>query len=115
MPGTSRHHWGTDIDLNNFNNAYFEKGQGLEIYQWLVINAPKYGFCQVYTEKNSARPEGYNEEKWHWSYLPIAQQLTELARREMNDELVSGFKGAATCAQIGVVEKYVLGINQDCF
>ncbi len=31
MPGTSRHHWGTDIDLNNLNNSFFEKGEGLKI------------------------------------------------------------------------------------
>ncbi|NJK84501.1 MAG: M15 family metallopeptidase [Saprospiraceae bacterium] len=28
MPGTSRHHWGTDIDLNSFSNSYFEQGEG---------------------------------------------------------------------------------------
>ena len=28
MPGASRHHWGTDIDLNNLSPAYFQSGQG---------------------------------------------------------------------------------------
>jgi D-alanyl-D-alanine carboxypeptidase len=28
MPGSSRHHWGTDLDLNAFNNEWFEKGIG---------------------------------------------------------------------------------------
>ena len=28
MPGSSRHHWGTDIDLNAFNNEYFTQGKG---------------------------------------------------------------------------------------
>src|SRR5699024_6163458 len=32
MPMTSRHHWGTDIDLNNLNNSYFESGQGKKEY-----------------------------------------------------------------------------------
>ena len=35
MPGSSRHHWGTDIDLNSFTNSYFEKGKGkkeVEVY-----------------------------------------------------------------------------------
>ena len=35
MPMTSRHHWGTDIDLNNLNNSYFESGQGKKEYDWL--------------------------------------------------------------------------------
>lgn len=28
MPGTSRHHWGTDIDINAFENSWFESGAG---------------------------------------------------------------------------------------
>ena len=70
MPGTSRHHWGTDFDINQLNNTYYTKGEGLIIYQWLKKNANKYGFAQPYTEQ---RTEGYKEEKWHWSYLPLAK------------------------------------------
>ena len=44
MPSTSRHHWGTDIDLNSLENSYFEKGEGKKIFDWLVTNAFKYGF-----------------------------------------------------------------------
>ena len=51
MPSTSRHHWGTDIDINNLNNSYFESGRGLKEYNWLTKNAAKYGFCQVYSDK----------------------------------------------------------------
>jgi len=47
MPGSSRHHWGTDIDLNDFTNRYFEQGYGKKVYAWLVKNAPRYGFCQT--------------------------------------------------------------------
>ena len=112
MPSTSRHHWGTDMDLNAFKNEFFEKGEGLKIYNWLKTNAATYGFCQPYSPKDTKRPNGYNEEKWHWSYLPISKQLTELARREMKDELIKGFKGAETAQEIGVVEKYILGINK---
>ena len=114
MPGTSRHHWGTDIDMNDFENEYFESGQGLKEYEWLVANGPTYGFCQVYTYKDEKRPEGYNLEKWHWSYLPISQQLTELAKTALTDEMISGFDGADAAKEIGVVSKYVLGINKEC-
>ena len=115
MPGTSRHHWGTDIDLNALNNEYFASGKGLQEYEWLVANGPEYGFCQPYTPKgHGGRAHGYNEEKWHWSYLPLAKQLTYLAQTQLRDEQISGFEGAETAAQIGVVEKYVLGINPDC-
>jgi D-alanyl-D-alanine carboxypeptidase len=114
MPGTSRHHWGTDLDLNNFTNEYFQKGEGAKIYQWLVANAPNYGFCQPYSPKGEERPFGYEEERWHWSYLPLAQQLTALAKQKLTDEEINGFEGAETAVQIGVVEKYILGINKDC-
>ena len=114
MPGTSRHHWGTDFDLNAFTNEYFEKGEGLKIYEWLRQNASSYGFCQPYSPKGSERPHGYNEEKWHWSYLPLAQPLTALAGNELKDNMIQGFDGAETAKKIGVVEKYILGINKDC-
>jgi len=72
MPGASRHHWGTDIDLNSFNNSYFESGTGLKVYKWLEQNAHKYGYCRPYTPKNNGRT-GYEEEKWHWSYTPLSK------------------------------------------
>ncbi len=114
MPGTSRHHWGTDIDLNAFTNAYFDTGKGKKIYDWLTANAADFGFCQPYSPKGVARPNGYNEERWHWSYLPIAQRLTKIAARQMKDEMITGFKGATSAKNIKVVSKYILGINKDC-
>lgn len=114
MPGTSRHHWGTDIDLNNLTNSFFEKGEGLKIYTWLTANAATYGFCQPYSPKGAERPDGYNEEKWHWSYLPIAKKLTQQARIRLKNDMISGFKGSETAISIGVVDKFILGINEDC-
>lgn len=114
MPGTSRHHWGTDIDINAFNNLYFESGEGLKLYNWLVDHASDYGFCQPYTPHGPDRPHGYNEEKWHWSYMPLSRKLTRQAEVGLKDEMISGFSGASAAKEIGVVNKYVLGINQEC-
>ncbi|MCB0654019.1 MAG: M15 family metallopeptidase [Saprospiraceae bacterium] len=114
MPGTSRHHWGTDFDLNNLNPEYFQSGEGARIYQWLTANAGNFGFCQPYSPKGPERPDGYEEEQWHWSYFPLAKQLTELARLELKDENITGFLGSETAQKIGVVEKYVLGVNKQC-
>lgn len=111
MPGTSRHHWGTDIDINNLNNSYFKKGKGLKEYKWLQNHAAGFGFCQPYTE---GRPHGYQEERWHWSYLPIAKKLSDQAKLRLKNEMILGFKGAETAQQINVVDHYVLGINQEC-
>ncbi len=114
MPGSSRHHWGTDIDFNSFENSWFESGEGLKLFNWLEANASKYGFGRPYSKKGSDRPHGYNEEKWHWSYLPIANSLTAFAERQLKNEMIQGFQGAETASEIDIVSKYVLGIHSSC-
>lgn len=114
MPGTSRHHWGTDIDLNHLENDWFEHGEGLRIYEWLVAHAAEYGFCQPYSPKGPDRLNGYEEEKWHWSWLPVAQSLTNQASDLLNDSDIQGFLGDQTAPSIGVVANYILGINPLC-
>ncbi|MFZ1677418.1 MAG: M15 family metallopeptidase [Saprospiraceae bacterium] len=111
MPGTSRHHWGTDMDLNSFENSWFDAGVGLNIYNWLKEHGSEYGFCQPYT---SGRPNGYLEERWHWSYMPVSVELTKLAENQLKNEMITGFKGSESAPMIDVVNKYVLGINQEC-
>jgi len=114
MPSTSRHHWGTDIDINAFNNEYFESGEGKKLYTWMLTHAADYGWCQPYTPHGPDRPHGYFEEKWHWSYMPLSQTLTQQAQAELKDSMIQGFMGAEAATEIGVVEKYVLGINPAC-
>ncbi|MBX2926196.1 MAG: M15 family metallopeptidase [Saprospiraceae bacterium] len=114
MPGSSRHHWGTDIDLNALTDAFFLKGEGMKIFEWLTAHAHEYGFCRPYSAKGPDRPNGYFEEKWHWSYAPVAKKLTDLARSELKDEMIEGFQGAETARRIGVVQNYVLGVSGDC-
>lgn len=114
MPGSSRHHWGTDMDLNDLNPEWFQSGEGKKIHDWLTANAAAYGFCQPYSPKGKDRLFGYNEEQWHWSYMPVSSVLTELARQKLKDDMISGFEGANTASKIGVVQKYVLGINPEC-
>lgn len=114
MPGTSRHHWGTDIDLNSFNNKWFEQGKGLALFQWMNANAARYGFCRPYTAKNSNRPDGYNEEKWHWSYVPLSAAMTQDAENILGDMDIKGFLGSETAVQIAVVKHYILGIDASC-
>jgi LAS superfamily LD-carboxypeptidase LdcB len=114
MPGTSRHHWGTDIDFNSFNNQWFEKGKGLELFSWLEKNASSYGFCTPYTAKGKERPHGYNEEKWHWTYMPLSKIYTSYAEQYLKDNMISGFQGSKVAEQLNVVNHYVLGINKNC-
>ncbi len=112
MPGSSRHHWGTDIDIYDLNNSTFEKGKGLKVYKWLQYNAHKYGFYQVYT---AGRPYGYEEEKWHWSYLPIAKQMIHTFNKIMTNSNFNGFLGSQTADSLQIIKHYVNGINNECF
>lgn len=114
MPGTSRHHWGTDIDINELNDEYFLSGSGKKEYEWLVSNAYKFGYYQPYTPKGPERPNGYEEEKWHWTYLPISKILVKQYKEKVKLSDINGFKGAGTAITIDVIKNYVLGINKDC-
>lgn len=114
MPGSSRHHWGTDFDINHLSPSYWEKGDGAKLYAWLVAHAHEYGFCQPYSPLGAQRPTGYQEEKWHWTYLPLSEGLTTWVAQHMKDEFLNGFKGAATAGQLQVTRHYMLGINKDC-
>lgn len=113
MPGTSRHHWGTDIDINSVSPSYFESGKGKKEYEWLRDNGFQYGFCQVYSTKGQDRPSGYEEEKWHWSYIPIASQLTTYFKRQIVSADMGGFDGS-DALPFTEIKKYVLGIAPEC-
>jgi zinc D-Ala-D-Ala carboxypeptidase len=94
MPGTSRHHWGTDFDINSLSPAYYRSGEGKRIYDWMLKHASDYGFCQSYTPKGSDRPHGYEEEAWHWSYRPLSSRFLDLYRQQVRPEHITGFDGA---------------------
>ena len=114
VPGTSRHHWGTDIDINGATPEYFETEKGEQVYAWLTTNAPSFGFCQTYTLKGSARLTGYNEEKWHWSYLPLSRTFTEEYKNLIKDSDISGFDGDQYVQNFDLINDYVLSINPEC-
>lgn len=113
-PSTSRHHFGTDIDINNANSAYFDTKEGSKVYEWLIINAKDFGFCQPYNVKDINRPNGYNEEKWHWSYLPLARNFTQEYVKLIKVEDIKGFQGEEFVKDQDLISKYVLGINPEC-
>ena len=49
MPGSSRHHWGTDVDMHSLEPADFEQGEGARTLAWLRTHAGDFGFVEVYT------------------------------------------------------------------
>jgi LAS superfamily LD-carboxypeptidase LdcB len=115
LPGCSRHHWGTDIDLNDLNNPAFEAGGKYEkLYLWLQKHAHEYGFCQPYSKMGPERPEGYQEEKWHWSYMPLAESFLHAYQKKVDYSHITGFAGCEIAAKLDVIQNYVLAVKMDC-
>lgn len=110
MPSTSRHHWGTDLDLNSLDPKYFAAGEGKKIYDWLTTHASEFGFCQPYTAKANGRT-GYEEEKWHWSYVPLSKMFLAEYKNEIQYSDITGFLGSETAVSLQVIEKYVDGVS----
>ena len=112
MPSISRHHWGTDIDLVNLNNEFFNSGYGKKVYDWMKENAHLYGFYQVYTTKSNGRT-GYNAEKWHWTYLPLSKEYLSYYNEYVTYKDINGFWGSELASEIDIITKYVNGVSEE--
>lgn len=114
LPGCSRHHWGTDLDLNANRTDYWRTTDGKKIYQWLCENAHKFGFYQPYSAKGSPgsglREKGHEEERWHWSYYPLASVFMKEFEDIMTDEDLKGFAGDKYISSLNIIDNFVLGV-----
>lgn len=103
LPGASRHHWGTDVDVYAMNCLptdtklqlapweYQTGGHQAEFFQWLKENMAAYGFYLPYAEDRG----GVALEPWHISYHAVSQgllaQLTpELLYHALNHSHIAG-------------------------
>jgi LAS superfamily LD-carboxypeptidase LdcB len=111
MPSTSRHHWGTDIDINSVESEYFRSEPGISAYNWLAKNANRFGFYQTYTSKENGRT-GYSVEEWHWSYLPLATHYLQLYNQKISNSDIVGFSGCETATEIDILKNYVNGVEK---
>ncbi|WP_298489409.1 M15 family metallopeptidase [uncultured Maribacter sp.] len=90
IPGTSRHHWGTDVDIvdsyrkvegNVLDPNKFREGGPYEDFKnWMDANSEKYGFYLVYTDH--PKRKGFKYEPWHYSYAPISKPMLTAFRRK---------------------------------
>lgn len=110
-PGFSRHHWGTEIDINSVEDDYFQSEVGDRVFKWLQKNAGQFGFCQTYTSRELRDGKGFNEEKWHWSYTRISIPLLEEMLRQFDVMNITDFKGYEEVRQIDLINEYILPIN----
>jgi LAS superfamily LD-carboxypeptidase LdcB len=87
LPGASRHHWGTDVDLIDrqatapgyrvqLTPQEFEAGGPYAaLGGWLEANAARFGFFRPFRGVRS----GVEAEPWHFSFAPVAEN----ARRSL--------------------------------
>ena len=96
IPGTSRHHWGTDLDLveasvkqpkNILNPTNFETNACYgKFKEWMDTNANHYGFYLVYT--NESERKGFKYEPWHYSFKPLSvAYLTDFRQLDLKEIL----------------------------
>jgi len=85
IPGTSRHHWGTDIDIIDANaprpesvleeEHFYGDGPYCKLKEWLNEHSEKFGFYEVYT--NNPERKGFKYEPWHFSYAPVSKPMLQ--------------------------------------
>jgi LAS superfamily LD-carboxypeptidase LdcB len=87
LPGSSRHHWGSDIDVYDAKTQTENEvklipsettnhGPAARLHEWLdlkISNNSSYGFYRPYaTDRGGVSPE-----RWHLSYYPISRRYLE--------------------------------------
>lgn len=88
LPGSSRHHWGTEIDIYDVSAipkdyqiqltlAEIEQFPRLQaFYSWLEDYLPCSDFFRPYSGANA-----FSREPWHLSYRPVSQQFEKAQDR----------------------------------
>jgi len=79
-PGYSRHHWGTDVDVVTTEGQRWENPEMKKTKDWLAANAARFGFYVTYDEAHTSlggTREGYMDEAWHLTFLPLSQVYTK--------------------------------------
>ncbi len=86
IPGGSRHHWGSDIDVIDraalpdgykvqlIGQEYQEGGVFAGLTRWLNANMGRFGFFRPFVKDKG----GVSPEPWHLSYAPVSLPAMEL-------------------------------------
>lgn len=98
IPGGSRHHWGTDVDV--IDQAALPQGYQLQLVpeeyarggiferltEWLDRNMGRFGFYRPYATEGP----GAGVEPWHLSYQPVARRALEALTLPVLKRAVAG-------------------------
>ena len=88
LPGCSRHHWGSDIDIYDGNSQIASEvklvpsecvtgGPSARLHEWLDLQLAEkkaFGFFRPYNTDNG----GVSPERWHLSYYPISRRVIDV-------------------------------------
>lgn len=126
MPGTSRHHWGTELDIiqdgvdyggaSPLSAEHFGPGKPFyPLKKWLNQHSEAFGFYEVYT--NDPERPGFNYEPWHFSYKPLSvSMLKDYIGYDLEKELQKYPLPGQTYLTPDFIKRYirdyVLGINK---
>ncbi|MCP4298319.1 MAG: M15 family metallopeptidase [Proteobacteria bacterium] len=122
LPGSSRHHWGTDIDVidgavqgGNYRAQLLpeeveEGGVFYNLHCWLDQHIERFGFFRPYKEQRG----GVSVELWHLSYAPISRPAIQNLSLELIHERIlnSDIYGKQSILESlpGIYEKFILNI-----
>jgi LAS superfamily LD-carboxypeptidase LdcB len=96
LPGGSRHHWGSDIDVIDANTVpsgyevqlvpqeYAADGIFARLTNWLDANMRRFGFFRPYRVDRG----GVSPEPWHLSYAPVSVPALEALSLSMLRQVV---------------------------
>jgi len=123
LPGASRHHWGSDVDVADGKamasgyapklelDEYRRGGPFAALSSWLGANMRRFGFYRPYTR----RGRGVQPEPWHLSYAPVAKPaLAKMSVRLLAEAIRgSGVEGEAEIlARLPAIrERYLLDVD----
>lgn len=123
LPGTSRHHWGTDFDVIDaaaltpgyrvqfVTEEYTAGGIFNRLNVWVDANAASFGFHRPYGEyRGGVRPE-----PWHLSYAPVADEALaqfsiEVLRQALDASDILA-RDAVERRLPAIVERYVRNVD----
>ena len=126
VPGTSRHHWGTEIDIideeykNEKNPLISEKFESGGVFnklkRWMDLNSEKFGFYLTYT--NNKFRKGFEYEPWHYSYKPISKNfLSEFKKNNISKLILDLDIMGKEYFTKEFIERYIneniLGVNKE--
>jgi LAS superfamily LD-carboxypeptidase LdcB len=126
LPGASRHHWGTDVDI--YDMAAKPEGYEVELipdevnaggmfaplHEWLderIARNESHGFFRPYdADRNGVAPE-----RWHLSYAPVATECAGVLTRELLRDTVARadmlLKDVVLAHLDSIFERFVTNIN----